>query len=109
MACSCITCSSTTLVRVPKIVNIYMSRYVPEKHFLVTAPVISRSTMQLFVSLLASVTVLAGLGSAAPAPASTNTHDKRSIVERAGVVYNVFEHAGWQYPHFYEERKLNVL
>lgn len=76
-----------------------MSRCVPEKYFLVTAPVVSRSTMQLFVSLLASAAIFAGLASAAPAPASTNTHDKRSIVERAGVVYNVFEHAGWQYPH----------
>lgn len=78
--------------------HFYMSRCVPEKRFLVTASIFSRLTMQFFVSLLASAAVLAGLASAAPAPApaSTSTHDKRSIVERAGVVYNVFEHAGWQ-------------
>lgn len=45
--------------------------------------------MRFLSSLLVSAVAFAGFGSAAP----TVTHDKRSVVERAGVVYNVFEHA----------------
>ena len=45
--------------------------------------------MRFFTSLLAPVLALTGSALAAP----TASHDKRSIVEREGVVYNVFEHA----------------
>ena len=45
--------------------------------------------MRSFSTLLASAVALAGSVFAAPAA----THDKRSFVERAGVTYNVFEHA----------------
>ncbi|KAF2111581.1 carboxypeptidase S1 [Lophiotrema nucula] len=45
--------------------------------------------MRSLISLFASATALAGAAFAAP----TITHDKRSMVEREGVVYNVFEHA----------------
>ena len=45
--------------------------------------------MRSLLSLFASATALAGTAFTAP----TITHDKRSIVEREGVVYNVFEHA----------------
>ena len=45
--------------------------------------------MRLFSYLWASAS-LSTLAVAAP----TVVHDKRSIVERDGVVYNVFEHAG---------------
>jgi carboxypeptidase D len=45
--------------------------------------------MRSFTSLLATAFAFFGCTTAAP----TTTHDRRSIVERAGVVYNVFEHA----------------
>lgn len=45
--------------------------------------------MRLFTSILAPAVAFASFVVAAPAIA----HDKRSVVERAGVVYNVFEHA----------------
>ena len=45
--------------------------------------------MRSFVSFLATATALTGLVVAAPSV----KHDKRSVVERGGVVYNVFEHA----------------
>jgi carboxypeptidase D len=45
--------------------------------------------MVSFFALVASVIALAGSTFAVPA----TVHDKRSFVERAGVKYNVFEHA----------------
>lgn len=43
----------------------------------------------MLVSLLATAAALVGLTVAAPSV----KHDKRSVVERDGVVYQVFEHA----------------
>ena len=43
----------------------------------------------MLVSLLATAAALVGLTAAAP----PIKHDKRSVVEREGVVYQVFEHA----------------
>lgn len=43
----------------------------------------------ILASLLASAAIFTGLATAAP----SLKHDKRSLVERDGVVYNVFEHA----------------
>lgn len=45
--------------------------------------------MHNFVALVASIVAFIGIALAAPAV----THDKISFVERAGVQYNVFEHA----------------
>lgn len=45
--------------------------------------------MRSVLSFLATAAVFVGLTTAAPSV----KHDKRSLVERDGVVYNVFEHA----------------
>ena len=57
-----------------------------------TANCYSFVAMRLLSCLWASAS-LSTLAVAAP----TIAHDKRSVVERDGVVYNVFEHAG-QWP-----------